>query len=301
MTAYHGRILLAVLIILVFIELAIVPLLSVSESDCSIGQPNYDSATVLSSLEDTTVAATSFSLQIGGLLTVIECPVRISLMTFAGSPELLFVGFDFLPLTIVANPIVDAPVGLAIERIFSYPYSYINGTRQSDWWVTGIPQYEMYRPYKFWTPTGGEGSSVGEAWLDDLPSPVTIGEYLWLDGIHVCLSSGQNSSCTPSRLLLWTEFRWNLTAWSVQTTIWDSLYKAEVLGDTAVSLEASIPVGFLGYGLIASSLVIAFCVSIYYLWKRKTKGQSKEAADHKSIWRKQRTNRRGKNNGIDPI
>ena len=301
MRRFEKASLISFVLVLAFIEPVFASFSSVLVSGCPISQPCYDSFFVPLSLENTTAASTRFLLQINGVLAVIECPVQISLVTFADSSEVLNVGFYFLPLTIVANPICDAPVGLAIDKIFSYPYSYINDTRQSDWWAKGTPEYEMHRPDEFWTPTAGEGLWIGEARLDNLTSPVTIGEYLWLDGIQVCLSSGQHSSCTPSYLLLWTEFRWNLTTWSVQTTIWDSLYKAEVLGNITLTLEASIPFGFLGYGLISSSLAIPLCVSIYYLWKRKAKRPRKEAADSESTWRKHKTNKRGKNIGIDPV
>jgi hypothetical protein len=267
--------LISLVLVVLLLGLAVRPCPLHSEGLVSVSSPCMAITGTSLSIDDGLAGEVTISLLIEGLLSTLECPVRFSLVTFSSAPDLLMSGFEFRPLGLESWPVVDTPLGLAIDRIFSFPYAYVNGTMNYDYWDADLPQYEMYRPDLFWTTTSSEGNWLGAVFLSNLTSPVTIGEYLWLDGIQVCLSSDQPSVCTPSQLLLWAEFSWDLTAWSVQTAVWDSLNKANVIGNTTVLLSASTPFSQLGLGLIASGLVIPLCAGGLYFRKRATRVQLK--------------------------
>ncbi|MDF1538657.1 MAG: hypothetical protein P1Q69_07125 [Candidatus Thorarchaeota archaeon] len=258
-----------ILIVLLLIGLAGFPHTIQMRRDTLLSSSGVTETRAISNLAATD--GVNFSIVIDGFLTTVVCPIRIGLQIFASTPNLLMSGFEFYPIMIESGVIVESPVGLAVDKIFSYPYAYVNGTMNYDYWTDDIPEYEMYRPDMFWTSVGSQGNWLGAVFLDNLTKPLTIGEYLWLDGIKIYLSNGVQSVCNPSSLLLWTEFCWNLTSWTAQTTIWDSLQTTEILGNTTAILEAGISLNPLGYVLIASIFGIPICVVMLHFRSRLTK------------------------------
>ena len=177
--------------------------------------------------------------------TWIDAPITMNVVEhhdpYTGELDMYMTGFMF-DWTTAFNPFL-APglLGIGIDMYGCYWYSYNSTGKVRDEWKDGSPSWIGFRKWPFWATRGGEGTYAESALPDAMQGAVRFGEYLWLNNIRLYFQNNVTVECSPNSLLLWADFQWNGTNWTVTSQIWDSLSKQTDLGSRNATLSVAYP------------------------------------------------------------
>lgn len=197
----------------------------------------------------------------------IDAPIIMSiyekLNSSTGELDRYMLAFS-LENTINSNPPLSLrALGIGIDEICRYPYVHAELGESFDYWENATPDFIMYRPYAFLTPSHSEEIGGGAAWPYMMQGAVTFGQYLFLDGIKLYFEDNITIDCTPHQLLLWAEFQWNGTDWSTSTGIWDTMSKDTFIDSSVTNLIVWFPLNWLQTILLVG--VVSIIVVIIYV------------------------------------
>jgi hypothetical protein len=177
--------------------------------------------------------------------TWIDAPITMNVEEhhdpLTGLLDQYMTGYTLDPI-VASNPLL-APglLGIGFDWYGCYWYVYNSSGRVHDEWEDGHPSWSGYRKFAWWTTTGGEGIYSGSALPDEMQTGVRFGEYLWLHDIHLYFQNNVSVLCSPDSLLLWADFQWNGTSWTISSQIWDSLSKQTDIGFRNTTLSVAYP------------------------------------------------------------
>jgi hypothetical protein len=147
--------------------------------------------------------------------------------------------FDYIA---AFNPLL-APglLGIGVDWFLYYPYFYNSSGKVYDFWERGQFEEAGRREWPFWGTTGGEGGYLGDVRPSELDNGSRWGQYIWLHDIRLYFQGNVSVLCSPNSLLLWAEFQWNGTSWTVASQIWGSLSKQTDIGSRNATLSVAYP------------------------------------------------------------
>jgi hypothetical protein len=175
----------------------------------------------------------------------IDAPITMDVIEhhdpYTGELDMYMTGFRFDWITAFNPLLAPGLLGIGIDTYNCYWYSYNSTGKVHDEWEEGHPSWIGYRKRPFWTTTAGEGYYDESALPGAMQGPVRFGEYLLLHNIRLYFQGNVSVLCSPDSLLLWADFQWNGTNWTISSQIWDSLSKQTVLGSRNATLSVVYP------------------------------------------------------------
>ncbi|TFG09473.1 hypothetical protein EU538_04910 [Candidatus Thorarchaeota archaeon] len=202
---------------------------------------------------------------IGNAWLDLPITMRIERTLNSSTGETMFYGqtCSFEDITKTNPGLFLEPLSTSGNETAWYPYLFVDDMRIHDWWQAESPAIWADILLGGWM---GDREYVTPA---DMEGPVTFGQYLYLGGLRLRFKNNTTVDCSPTQVLLWSEFRWNGTEWSTSSGTWDSMSKNRFLGESAASLIVQFPVDWTSVGSWAVALaVIVGGLSVLELYRR---------------------------------
>lgn len=204
-------------------------------------------------------------------VTWIDAPITMSVTErhniSTGAVDLYLTGYKFDYIAASDPLLAPGLLGIGFDWYACYWYSYNSSGKVYDEWEDGNPAYSSNGKGQFWTTTGSDEIDMGSAFPAAMQGAVRFGEYLWLHDIRLYFQGNVSVLCSPDSLLLWADFQWNTTNWTVSSQIWDSLNKQTVLGSRNATLSVGYPVDPAKTTII---IAVPSILAVMAYWKRDT-------------------------------
>ena len=201
--------------------------------------------------------------------TWIDAPITMNVVEhhdpLTGELDMYMTGYTFDYLVASNPPLAPGLLGIGFDWYGCYWYSYNSSGKVFDEWEDGNPSWSGYRKWPSWTATRSEGMYSESVLPDVMQGAVRFGEYLWIHDIHLYFQNNVSVLCSPDSLLLWADFQWNGTSWTVTSQIWDSLSKQTDIGLRNASLSVAYPLDPVKTIIIVA---VPSLVALVAYWKR---------------------------------